>query len=144
MRQCFQPERREPAGGQLAGDRVDIFFSVGAGLDVELLMEVLLPTLFLAAALIAIKPPTFALSLRMQREPTATGWEVGYRLGQMSEFSLLLFQLHLLLLNLLPQCHFLLALCLQVPLRLNELLLQLNSLRCRGCGCHRCVALSLL
>ncbi|MEM8766534.1 MAG: cation:proton antiporter [Pseudomonadota bacterium] len=66
------------------------FFTVGAQLDVGLLLEVLFPTLFLAAALVAIKPPTFALALKLQKEPAGTGWEVGYRLGQMSEFSLLL------------------------------------------------------
>jgi Kef-type K+ transport system membrane component KefB len=66
------------------------FFTVGAQLDVALLMEVLLPIVFLAAALVVIKPATFALALKLQREPVPTGWEVGYRLGQMSEFSLLL------------------------------------------------------
>jgi len=66
------------------------FFTVGAEIDAALLLEMLLPTLFLAAALIACKPPVFALALRIQKEPAETGWEVGYRLGQMSEFSLLL------------------------------------------------------
>lgn len=66
------------------------FFTVGAGLDTALLMEVLLPTLFLAAALVVIKPATFAFALKLQKETGAMGWEVGYRLGQMSEFSLLL------------------------------------------------------
>ncbi len=66
------------------------FFTVGAEIDAALLMEVLLPTLFLAAALIACKPPVFALALKTQKEPASTGWEVGYRLGQMSEFSLLI------------------------------------------------------
>ena len=65
------------------------FFSVGAELDVILLMEVFLPTLLLALALIAIKPPTFALLLKWQGEESTTSWEVGYRLGQASEFSLL-------------------------------------------------------
>jgi len=66
------------------------FFTVGAEMDVALLMDVLLPTLFLAIALIAVKPATFALALKVQKETVTTGWEVGYRLGQMSEFSLLL------------------------------------------------------
>ena len=66
------------------------FFTVGAELNVALLMEVLLPIIFLAAAMIALKPPVFALSLKLQKESLATGWEVGYRLGQMSEFSLLI------------------------------------------------------
>jgi Kef-type K+ transport system membrane component KefB len=66
------------------------FFSVGAEMDVALLMDVLLPTVFLAAALIVAKPATFALALKVQKETPETSWEVGYRLGQMSEFSLLL------------------------------------------------------
>lgn len=66
------------------------FFTVGAEMDVGLLMDVLFPTIFLAAALIVVKPATFAFSLKLQKETAATGWEVGYRLGQMSEFSLLL------------------------------------------------------
>jgi Kef-type K+ transport system membrane component KefB len=66
------------------------FFTVGAELNVALLMEVFLPTLFLAATLIAIKPAAFALALKLQQETSSTSWEVGYRLGQMSEFSLLL------------------------------------------------------
>ncbi len=65
------------------------FFSVGAGLNIVLLMDVFLPTLLLALALIAIKPGTFALLLKWQGEESETSWEVGYRLGQASEFSLL-------------------------------------------------------
>ncbi len=65
------------------------FFSVGAGLNVLLLMDVFLPTLLLALALVAIKPGTFALLLKWQGEESETSWEVGYRLGQASEFSLL-------------------------------------------------------
>ena len=65
------------------------FFSVGAGLNIVLLMDVFLPTLLLALALIAIKPGTFALLLKWQGEESKTSWEVGYRLGQASEFSLL-------------------------------------------------------
>ena len=42
----------------------------------------------LVLALIAIKPPTFALLLKWQGEESTTSWEVGYRLGQASEFSL--------------------------------------------------------
>jgi len=66
------------------------FFTVGAEMDVALLMDVLLPTVFLAAALIVAKPATFAMTLKVQKETPASSWEVGYRLGQMSEFSLLL------------------------------------------------------
>ena len=65
------------------------FFSVGAELDIVLLFEVFFPTLLLALLLVAIKPGVFAALLRWQGETAATGWEVGYRLGQASEFSLL-------------------------------------------------------
>ena len=65
------------------------FFTVGAELDILLLAEVALPTALLAAALMAIKPGVFATLLRWQGESSANSWEVGYRLGQASEFSLL-------------------------------------------------------
>lgn len=66
------------------------FFSVGAGLNIMLLMEVFLPTLILAMAVVAVKPGVFAALLRWQGETSETAWESGYRLGQASEFSLLL------------------------------------------------------
>ena len=65
------------------------FFTVGAALDIGLLWEVALPTALLAAALLLAKPGVFAALLRWQGESRADGWEVGYRLGQASEFSLL-------------------------------------------------------
>lgn len=66
------------------------FFSVGAGLEIGLIPQFWLPAVVLAAALIAIKPVVFAVLLKVQGETAKTGWEVGYRLGQASEFSLLL------------------------------------------------------
>ena len=66
------------------------FFSVGAALNIDLLPQVWLPALLLAALLIALKPIVFAGLLRIQGEDKEVAWEVGYRLGQASEFSLLL------------------------------------------------------
>ncbi len=66
------------------------FFSVGAALNLDLVLQVALPTLVLAALLIAIKPVVFAKLLHWQGETRDNSWEVGYRLGQASEFSLLL------------------------------------------------------
>jgi len=66
------------------------FFSVGAALNIELIPQVWLPALLIASLLIAIKPVVFAGLLRMQNEESKVAWEVGYRLGQASEFSLLL------------------------------------------------------
>ena len=42
------------------------------------------------ALLVAIKPVVFATLLKVPGEGTDVAWEVGYRLGQGSEFSLLL------------------------------------------------------
>jgi Kef-type K+ transport system membrane component KefB len=44
----------------------------------------------LALAVVAAKPAVFAGLLRWQGESSDTAWESGYRLGQASEFSLLL------------------------------------------------------
>ena len=65
------------------------FFSVGAAIDPALLLEVLLPTAFLAIALVALKPAVFRGLLHWRGERKRDAWEVGYRLGQASEFSLL-------------------------------------------------------
>ncbi len=66
------------------------FFSVGAELNIALIPEFWLPALVLAATLIAAKPVVFAMLLKFQGESHDSSWEVGYRLGQASEFSLLL------------------------------------------------------
>lgn len=66
------------------------FFAVGAAINPSMLLDVWLPTLVLAIALVACKPPVFRALLRWQKEPDGVSREVGYRLGQASEFSLLL------------------------------------------------------
>ncbi len=66
------------------------FFSVGAGFDLSLAVEVLPEATLLAAALLLVKPPVFAYALRLVGEEARSGWEVGARLGQTSEFSLLI------------------------------------------------------
>lgn len=65
------------------------FFSLGAGFNLGIIGEILLPGIFMAAAMILIKPPVFRLLLRRSGENLKRANEVGYRLGQMSEFSLL-------------------------------------------------------
>lgn len=66
------------------------FFALGAGFDIGLIDEVLLPAVVLAAAMMMLKPPVFRWLLRRTGESEKRSHEVGYRLGQMSEFSLLL------------------------------------------------------
>ncbi|WP_260293142.1 cation:proton antiporter [Sedimenticola hydrogenitrophicus] len=66
------------------------FFSLGAGFDLGMLDDVILPALLIAALMLLLKPVIFGRLLRMVGEEQARSAEVGARLGQMSEFSLLL------------------------------------------------------
>jgi Kef-type K+ transport system membrane component KefB len=66
------------------------FFSVGAKFDVSLLSSVLAPTLIIAVIALAIKPVVFRFLLAKQSETNDLAWDIGFRLGQMSEFSLLI------------------------------------------------------
>ena len=68
---------------------VVFFFSLGAGFDMSLLPEVFWPALTLAALLLLVKPLTFAWLFRRQGEKPEVSREIGIRLGQVSEFSLL-------------------------------------------------------
>lgn len=66
------------------------FFSLGAGFNMGLLNEILIPALVLALAVIFIKPKVFELLLKEEGEKKYISREVGFRLGQISEFSLLI------------------------------------------------------
>ena len=66
------------------------FFTVGASFDVAMLPEVLIPVLLLTAVMLGGKPVVFRLLLQRLREHNVLAWQVGVRLGQISEFSLLL------------------------------------------------------
>ena len=65
------------------------FFSVGASFNFRLLPEVLWPVLTLAIAMIILKPVVYRFLHRKVDENKSTAWEIGMRLGQASEFSLL-------------------------------------------------------
>lgn len=66
------------------------FFSLGAGFEPAVLPQVAAPALALGVAVLLLKPPVFRALLVRAGEPAAFGWEVGVRLGQSSEFSLLI------------------------------------------------------
>lgn len=66
------------------------FFSLGAGFDISAIDKVILPALILATAMMLLKPLVFRWLLLRTGESEKRSHEVGYRLGQMSEFSLLL------------------------------------------------------
>tara|TARA_B110000459_G_C16614225_1_gene497891 strand:+ start:241 stop:1398 length:1158 start_codon:yes stop_codon:yes gene_type:complete len=65
------------------------FFSVGANFNLHFLPVVVLPALVLASLILLIKPITFKYLLNKVGESAPISWEVGFRLGQISEFSLL-------------------------------------------------------
>ena len=65
------------------------FFTLGAAFDLGALSEVLLPAIALAVGTLLLKPVVFRLLLVRVGETPALSWEMGVRLGQVSEFSLL-------------------------------------------------------
>ena len=69
---------------------VVFFFSVGSGLDMALLPEVALPALVIAAFFLALKPAVFHLLVRGVFDEPKLSWNLGLRLGQCSEFALLI------------------------------------------------------
>ncbi|ASP39730.1 sodium:proton antiporter [Bacterioplanes sanyensis] len=69
---------------------VMFFFALGAGLDLNLLSEVVVPAMVLAIAALVIKPVTLRYMLASFSERPSLAWDVGFRLGQISEFSLLI------------------------------------------------------
>lgn len=66
------------------------FFSIGASFNLDLLGLVIWPALALALLSMIIKPAVFRFLLKGLKEDKSTSWEVGFRLGQVSEFSLLI------------------------------------------------------
>ncbi len=71
------------------------FFSLGARLDPALMGSALLPAGVLAAAALVVKPVVFRWLLMRAGEPERLARETGVRLGQISEFSLLVVMLAL-------------------------------------------------
>ncbi len=66
------------------------FFALGAGLNISALDQIWLPAVLLGCAMLLIKPVVFRFALHRVSETNRLGWETGFRLGQMSEFSLLI------------------------------------------------------
>ena len=69
---------------------VMFFFSLGATFNLAALPEILVPALLLATLMILVKPWVFQSLFRMTGEDRKRSFEVGVRLGQVSEFSLLI------------------------------------------------------
>lgn len=66
------------------------FFTLGAGFNISMLGIVALPALILAVLMVVGKPFVFSYFLGFIKEPKSISMEIGVRLGQISEFSLLI------------------------------------------------------
>ncbi len=69
---------------------VMFFFALGAGFDLSVLATVAIPAITLALAMLTLKPLVFKKLLDWEGEQPRLGREIGVRLGQVSEFSLLI------------------------------------------------------
>ena len=71
------------------------FFTIGAGFNLDYLPQVIVPACIIAALILALKPVIFSWLLYRAGEVRTVSLEIGVRLGQMSEFSLLVIALAL-------------------------------------------------
>ena len=66
------------------------FFALGAGFPIPVLVDAALPAACLGGSMLVLKPVVFRWLLRRERESDRLSREIGVRLGQISEFSLLI------------------------------------------------------
>ena len=69
---------------------VMFFFSVGAGFNLHYLPTVIAPAMILVILMMIAKPLVYWFSLHKVGETKTVSWEVGVRLAQVSEFSLII------------------------------------------------------
>lgn len=67
------------------------FFSLGARFDLTVLADIAIPAVVMALLMLTFKPLIFQKLLRKHaKEKRILAWDIGFRLGQTSEFSLLI------------------------------------------------------
>ena len=66
------------------------FFAVGAKLDLSQLDQIIIPAALLAILVLILKPVVYQFLLKGVSEKKTLAWNLGFRLGQASEFSLLI------------------------------------------------------
>jgi Kef-type K+ transport system membrane component KefB len=69
---------------------VMFFFALGASLNLDVVLQVAVPATLLGVTMLALKPAVYRLAIGSVAETPKLAWETGWRLGQMSEFSLLI------------------------------------------------------
>jgi len=65
------------------------FFLIGTSFNLQYVDVILVPTLILTGIFLILKPLVFRFLLQQVSEDKNIAWEIGIRLGQLSEFSLL-------------------------------------------------------
>lgn len=66
------------------------FFSLGARFNLDMIGLIILPSALIALVVLMLKPVVFRYLLKGASESGSLAWEIGFRLGQISEFSLLI------------------------------------------------------
>jgi Kef-type K+ transport system membrane component KefB len=66
------------------------FFSVGARFNISFLGVVIVPALVLSILVLGLKPVVYRFLLKSVNVKRILAWDLGFRLGQVSEFSLLI------------------------------------------------------
>ena len=66
------------------------FFTLGASLNLDIVSSIILPALVLGVSMLALKPVIYRFAIGHVAETPRLAWETGWRLGQMSEFALLI------------------------------------------------------
>lgn len=70
---------------------VIFFFAIGASFELDIIADVIVPALLFAAMALAVKPVVYQFLLnKLGHEETSNAREIGFRIGQLSEFSILL------------------------------------------------------
>lgn len=69
---------------------VVFFFTLGAGYNTNLFSDVWVAAIALTIATLVLKPTIYRVLIRKQSESKQLSWDLGLRLGQISEFSLLI------------------------------------------------------
>ncbi|OGO91689.1 MAG: sodium:proton antiporter [Coxiella sp. RIFCSPHIGHO2_12_FULL_42_15] len=69
---------------------VMFFFAVGASFNLTYLSAIIVPAIILVVLLLVLKPVVYYLLLKWVGETKQVAWEVGVRLAQISEFSLII------------------------------------------------------
>jgi len=66
------------------------FFSIGASLELGIIRDIIVPAFIMAVIIISVKPLVYQFLLNRSGESKEEAAEIGIRLGQASEFSLLI------------------------------------------------------